>query len=232
MGSEGPEGPGTVGWVRSKKLFSAGNIDPADAAAQFYLLGVLQNPNADIRTMDLESALKSADEKFPYINHVSTDLDAFMQGGKLLMYHGWDDPSITVYNSINYYSAVVDALRDKRRLGQAAALAEAQRSARLFLVPGMVHCGGGPGPDTFNPLDALDQWVDHGVAPDRVIGAHVTNGATKFSRPLCPYPQEAEYKGSGDRNDAANWVCFIPGRNDKEHWNFEMYDRKVYKRNE
>ena len=81
---------------------------------------------------------------------------------------------------------------------------ETQKSARLFLIPGMGHCGGGPGADTFDAIGTLDQWVDRGVAPDKIIASHA---APAYTRPLCAYPQDARYNGSGDRTDARNWKC-------------------------
>ena len=88
-----------------------------------------------------------------------------------------------------------------------AALEQAQQSARLFMVPGMGHCSGGPGPDNFDAVGALDQWVEQGAAPEKIVASHQSNGAVEFSRPLCPFPQEARYTGSGDRRDASNWAC-------------------------
>jgi Tannase and feruloyl esterase len=74
------------------------------------------------------------------------------------------------------------------------------------------HCRGGPGPSTFDMLSALDEWVDKGVAPDRIIASHETNGTVDRTRPLCPYPMEAQYKGTGSTDDAENFVCALPSR--------------------
>ena len=79
--------------------------------------------------------------------------------------------------------------------------------ARLFLVPGLYHCAGGPGPTTFDFLTPLTQWVEAGVPPDRVVASHVESGATTFTRPLCPYPTNAFYSGSGPTTDASSFVC-------------------------
>ena len=81
---------------------------------------------------------------------------------------------------------------------------------RLFVAPGMGHCSGGPGPNTFDALTALEQWVEHGVAPDTLIATHSTGGTVDRTRPLCPYPQVAQYKGVGSTNDAANFTCKAP----------------------
>src|SRR5207244_11493483 len=85
-----------------------------------------------------------------------------------------------------------------------AAITETQRSARLFLIPGMGHCGGGPGADTFDAVGTLDQWVDRGVAPDKIIASHT---APAYTRPLSAYPQEARYNVHGHRTIARNWKC-------------------------
>ena len=82
---------------------------------------------------------------------------------------------------------------------------------RLFMAPGMLHCNGGPGPDHFNALAALERWVEKGVAPTQITAYHVTDNRVDISRPLCPYPQAAEYTGTGSTNDAANFICKEPG---------------------
>jgi feruloyl esterase len=114
-----------------------------------------------------------------------------------MMYHGWDDPSISPINSIKYYTGVVERIRDKHHLNSVeAALTETQKSALLFLIPGMGHCGGGPGADTFDAIGTLDQWIDRGVAPDKIIASHRTPA---YTRPLCAYPQEARPPGNAFR---------------------------------
>ena len=75
------------------------------------------------------------------------------------------------------------------------------------MVPGMGHCSGGPGPDTFDGIGVLDRWVDQDAAPAGIVASHLTNGVPTMSRPLCPYPQEEQYTGSGDRSNASNWAC-------------------------
>jgi len=81
---------------------------------------------------------------------------------------------------------------------------------RLFMVPGMWHCQGGPGATNFDMIAPLDQWADRGVAPDKVIASHITNGVVTRTRPLCPYPREAQWNGTGSTDDAANFVCGLP----------------------
>jgi feruloyl esterase len=203
-GSEGPAGAGAVGW----QVFGINGPQPFAAAAKFYSLGVLENPQTDFHTIDPASIIDAAENKFPFLQHTSTDITAFTaRGGKLLIYHGWADPGISPSNTIDYYGGLVEAAAQKKHLSFEAAAKQTQESARLFMVPGMGHCSGGPGPDNFDAVGALDQWVEQGAAPGRIVASHVTAGATEFSRPLCPFPQEAQYTGSGDRRDAKNWVC-------------------------
>jgi len=119
------------------------------------------------------------------------------RGGKLLMYHGWADPGISPRNSVNYYLSVVDKLGSKK----------ASNSIRLFMVPGMGHCAGGDGTDRFDPVAAVDQWVEKGKAPDSIAASHQTRGVVDKTRPLCAYPKVATYTGNGNTNEAANFVC-------------------------
>ena len=109
--------PGALPWGGYNRVFMNPNFNASSAAGQFYGLGVLENPNLDVHTMDVDAAVALADKKFGFINHTSPDLDAFMQrGGKLIMYHGWDDPSISAMNSIEYYDSVVKRIQEKRNL--------------------------------------------------------------------------------------------------------------------
>jgi feruloyl esterase len=157
--------------------------------------------NWDPRTFDLDRDLKLVDEKVgTIVNAVNPDLRAFKaRGGKLLLYHGWNDTAISAGNTINYYSSVLT------RMGQ-----NQDDWVRLYMAPGMQHCGNGPGPNQVNWMAALERWRESGVAPDRLEAAHVTNNRIDMTRPLCPYPQVAQYKGVGSTNDAANFVCKAP----------------------
>jgi len=124
----------------------------------------------------------------------------FKHGGKLLMYHGWTDQQVTPQESTIYYEKVVKAV------GREAAA----KGIALFMVPGMNHCQGGAGTDTFDKMAAIESWVATGVAPKQIIASHLTSGTVDRTRPLCPFPQVAKYKGAGDTNDASNFACATP----------------------
>ena len=133
------------------------------------------------------------------MNATDPNLKQFMgHSGKLLLYHGWSDQLITPLNSIGYFKSVVDTM------GGASKTTD---FARLFLVPGMGHCGGGEGPTVFDAVGALEQWVEKGKAPEQMIASHLTSGTADRTRPLCPYPQVAVWKGTGSTDVAASFVC-------------------------
>jgi hypothetical protein len=99
---------------------------------------------------------------------------------KLIQYHGWNDQQISPFNSINYYKSV------EAKLGGHE---EVSKSYRLFMAPGMMHCGGGDGPNQFDPMRALERWREQNIAPNDIVAAHATTGVVDTTRPLCPYPQ-------------------------------------------
>jgi hypothetical protein len=100
--------------------------------------------------------------------------------------------------SIDYYEQVVDEFGSRRRV---------QRFARLFMVPGLWHCGGGPGPDLVDPFAALVAWVEDGDAPDRLAAQQVVDGEVTATRPVCAYPYVARYDGKGDPDEASSYDC-------------------------
>lgn len=172
----------------------------------FWARAFFHDPKWAFRTMDFDRALTKADEDLgPITNATDPKLDEFNRlGHKLIYYHGAADPLIPAQNGINYYESVVKAENG---------LDNTQAFFRAFLVPGLYHCTGGPGPTSFldESLTALQQWVERGSAPAKIVASkYVDNDAKKgvaFQRPLCPYPQVATFKGSGDMNDAANFSC-------------------------
>ena len=134
---------------------------------------------------------------------VEPDLTRFLvkNNGKLIQYHGWSDGGPAPEASVSYYEDVVKATFG----GQMNA---AREHMRLFMAPGMNHCGGGPGPNSWDKLEALIEWVEKGKAPDFVVATHSTDGKVDNERPICAYPQRAVYTGpAGGQNDPANWVA-------------------------
>jgi feruloyl esterase len=173
---------------------------PMALAEETYQYLVFQNPAWSFLKFDPVADIATADKTIgALMNATDPNLKPLVaRGGKLLLYHGWADPGIAPRNTVNYYLSVVDAL---------GGAAKAQDAVRLFMVPGMGHCAGGDGTDRFDALAALDAWVTQGKAPDEIAAAHQIKGVTDKTRPLCPYPEVAVYKGSGDSNDAANFSC-------------------------
>jgi feruloyl esterase len=178
---------------------------------------VYGKPDWDYRTFQIESGLKAAVVKTATaLDAVDTDLRPFKQrGGKLILYHGWQDPAIPALSSVRYYDAV------RQRLGES----ETDSFLRFYLAAGMQHCGGGPGPDGFGETGdwssedaghslriSLEEWVEKGKQPTSVVATKFTDSekhSVQLTRPLCPYPQAAFYKGAGDPNQAGNFVCKI-----------------------
>jgi feruloyl esterase len=149
------------------------------------------------------------------LNAVSTDLSDFKQrGNELIMYHGWADPVIPSQSSINYFNALVrHDSHDNDGLQQARFepdgdnnLRKTQEYARLFMVPGMYHCLGGPGPNVFDAITPLVNWVEKGVAPETIKATKFVDGTPPMTRPLCVFPKVAKYNG-GDTNVATSFTC-------------------------
>lgn len=176
----------------------AGSPEPPIVASFFEYL-VFRNPKWDFRTLNFGQDIALSDKLYGHIlNATDPDLSKFIaHGGKLLLYHGWSDGLIAPQNTVNYYDSVLARLgRDK-----------IENSVRLFMIPGMQHCGGGDGPHQFDEMAVLDRWVKSGKTPDRIVTEHRNGPSMDETRPLCPYPQTAKYTGKGRTDDAANFVC-------------------------
>jgi Tannase and feruloyl esterase len=171
----------------------------------------------DYQSFDVDSGFKEAEERTgKALNASDPNLKPFRaRGGKLIVYHGWNDAAIPAGSSVNYFESV------RATMGQPTM----DSFLRIYMLPGVQHCSGGPGPDSIG-LDwstedpqhsvrvALERWVESGIAPSTMFATKYAGTANRagMSRPICAYPQEAKYKGTGDPNDAANFDCLIPKR--------------------
>jgi feruloyl esterase len=198
---------GAGAWTRYVTGTGPGTGRHQALADGFLKYVIFDDPKYDFRTFNYDRDFPRAVAKVEkLLDAVDPDLRPFgRRGGKLIVYHGWNDPSIPPMNSVDYYENVVKTIGGSS--ARDAALARTQQFFRLFMVPGMQHCSGGPGPGSFEMLPALVNWVEKGTAPDRVIASRITNGRVDRTRPLCPYPQVAMHTGSGSTDDAANFVC-------------------------
>jgi feruloyl esterase len=163
---------------------------------------VFNDPSWDYTRYNLDNMARDTKLTATFMNATNPDLGAFKsKGRKLLLWHGWSDPALTPLATIRYYEQV--QARDPN----------VRDYARMFMMPGMLHCIGGPGPDTADWTETIDGWVESGKAPDRIIARKVTGGPggnVTRTRPLCPYPQRATYMGSGSIDAAENFVCREP----------------------
>ena len=166
---------------------------------------LFQDPNWDYHSLNLDKDIPRNDK---IAGHLIDALDytklqgVFNHGGKVLYYHGWNDGSIAPQSAIDYYEKVVESN---------GGLKKTYDDVRLFMIPGGNHCGGGEGPNVFNKLAVISDWVEHGKAPDAIIASHLAqNGQVDRTRPLCPYPQVAKYKGIGSIEEAQNFACTKP----------------------
>jgi feruloyl esterase len=174
---------------------------PLSFAIDGFKYVTFHDPNWDFRTLNLDSDVAFADK----IDNGSTSAmdpnlkEFFGRGGKLLMYHGWSDPNIAPLNTINYYQSVLTTMGGS-----------ASDAIRLFMFPGMGHCGGGEGPDIFDAIGTLAEWFEKAKPPSQLLASHRIHGVVDRTRPICAYPQVVVYKGAGSIDDAANFMCQDP----------------------
>jgi len=186
--------PGSeLGWAR------LGGKEPLVNAVEPFKYVVFQNSSWDWRTFRLSADLPRAlQADHGVIDRADPNLEAFFDaGGKLLLYHGWSDPQIPASATVAYFNAVLDATSETRR----------GTSIELYMEPGVNHCRGGDGPDSFDAVGALDRWVRSGRAPARITASQVSGAEVERTRPLCPYPQVAKYVGHGSLDHAENFRC-------------------------
>ena len=213
----------TMGDETGWSIWVIGGDPGASAAAQYaqndFRYMVTGDPKWNPLTADLDASVKQSTQKTAAdLDSTDPDLSRFAaRDGKLIVYHGWNDPAISPWNTVAYYQSV------QRQMGAE----KVDSFARLYMAPGVEHCTEGPGPSAFGQLgiptakgskfglfDALEDWVEKDAPPADVVATKYAqeNGARNavVTRPLCPYPQVAKYNGTGDPNDAANFVCTSP----------------------
>jgi feruloyl esterase len=202
-----PGGGGWTTWIAQ----SPGKDWQTGFASGFFNNMITSKQPLDLKTINVEAAVKMAEEQQGQtFDATDPNLKPFMdRGGKLIVYHGWSDAALPPQGALQYYNSVGDAL----------GLVQRASFMRLFMVPGMQHCGGGPGANSFGQFTpagdadhdlykALEKWVEDGPAPDKLIATKLgEDKSVKMTRPICPYPKTVHYKGTGDTNDAANFEC-------------------------
>src|SRR6185436_18067453 len=170
---------------------------PVSYAVDYFKYIVFKDANWDPKSLNYDTDVERASKGDNLVFEANDpDMSKFTgRGGKLIMYQGWGEPGIPPGNLVRYYDDVLKKTKN------------AKDSVRVFMVPGMGHCGGGNGTSTFDMVSALDAWTDRAQAPARINASRVRDGKADRTRPLCAWPQTARYKGSGSIDDEANFVC-------------------------
>ncbi|HZQ55654.1 MAG TPA: tannase/feruloyl esterase family alpha/beta hydrolase [Bryobacteraceae bacterium] len=212
----GEDGDG--GWKNWVMGPAPGEADISKYVNHYFQDMVFDNPQWNFHQANVAKALRAADKRTAkMLNSTNPDLSAFQKrGGKLILYHGWNDPAIAPLNTIHYYNTVIGKMN----------ASTVSQFVRLYMVPGMQHCARGPGPSYFGQVgtpaehdpqhdvySALEEWVEQDRAPGAIVATKYTDDdpdkGVQMTRPLCVYPEVAKYKGSGDTNDAANFSCAV-----------------------
>ncbi len=197
VGGEGQRG-GWPGWIVGTQPAPVPQGPSLRFAfgTQFFKYFVFGDPEWDYTHYDVGRARTDAKIAAGLLNATNPDLDAFKsKGRKLIVWHGWADPALTPLATVKYHEQV-----HARDPGAADYF-------RTFMLPGVLHCAGGAGPDSVNWTAAISEWVENGKAPDRLVARKLVNGEVIRSRPVCPYPQKAAYKGTGSTDEEANFAC-------------------------
>jgi feruloyl esterase len=186
--------PGTeLGWN------TLAGVQPVGTAYDAFKYVVFQDPEWTIAKFnparDIPRALK-ADEGVLSLTDPNLK-PYFSRGGRLLLYHGWQDPQVPAQNTVRFFNDVV------KTMGAGVV----GRSIQLYMVPGMNHCSGGPGPNVFDKVAAMEEWLKSSTAPPQIVASHLTSGKVDRTRPLCPFGQVAKWKGAGSTDDGANFAC-------------------------
>ena len=193
--------------VGSESLWADNIIGPSktvlprgESQMKFYMLDPAPGPEWKFTMFDFDRDPARTVKAGRDVNPLNENLEPLRKrGGKIVHYSGWADQQVNPYPAISYYERV------SKKMGEA----KTRDFYRLYMVPGMFHCAGGPGCSSVDWLEAVMNWVEKGVAPEGIVGAHVEKGVTTKTRPVCPYPQVARYKGAGSKEEAGSYACGI-----------------------
>ena len=186
---------GSLAYGPERRPSGFGLMDP-----NFRFLALDQDdPSFTWKSFNFDRDLPRLKTMTEILTPADADLRPFKKhGGKLIVYHGWADPGISALGTVDYYEQMVTKVGGQQ---------QADTFARLYMIPGMHHCGGGVGTGSFDMLSVLERWVETGAAPASVPAARIVDDKVVRTRPLCPHPSVARYRGTGSVDDAANFTC-------------------------